>query len=125
MNEAPSQGKPDRAALIVAALIGLSSVILGAAADHIGFGSDPSVATALRYHQLYAILLTALAITAPVTGRRFRPSFILFTLGCILFCGGIYLSRIPGLHGAVYATPFGGLTLMAGWLALVVSAMRR
>lgn len=94
--------------LLGAGLLGLLSVIMGAAGDH-AFALTPAQAesfdTAVRYNMIYAGLL--------------------FAGGAALFAGSIYLSVATGIAGLTFLTPLGGLTLMAGWGALILSALGR
>lgn len=112
--------------LLGAGLLGLLSVIMGAAGDH-AFALTPAQAesfdTAVRYNMIYAGLAAALALTAS-TGWR-RVAGLLFAGGAALFAGSIYLSVATGIAGLTFLTPLGGLTLMAGWGALILSALGR
>jgi uncharacterized membrane protein YgdD (TMEM256/DUF423 family) len=43
-----------------------------------------------------------------------------FMLGIILFCGSLYYMGVTGNRSAALVTPYGGMTLMAGWLLLAI-----
>ena len=81
--------------------------------------------TATRYQ-----LVHALAMVVTALARERRPSRLLaaagwlFFAGILLFSGSLYaLSLIgPPLWGAV--TPFGGASLLAGWICLAVGLGR-
>ena len=47
-----------------------------------------------------------------------------FSLGVLGFCGAVYLLALGGVHSA-WAAPAGGTLLIAGWLLLGISALRR
>ena len=51
-----------------------------------------------------------------------KAACALFLLGVILFCGSLYIRGLTGFHPIVLLTPFGGVALMLGWLALAASA---
>lgn len=114
--------------LIGGALLGLLSVILGAAAEHwLGSRVEPatmaSVATAVRYHQFAALVITGigLALLAHVptrTARFLRLSAAFFLIGAFLFSFSIYLSAFTGIAALGRVTPLGGISLMLGWLVL-------
>jgi len=112
--------------LLVGALLGLLSVVMGALGDH-AFGLAPeaaeSFATAVRYNMLYAVLVVALSL-APAAWRLALPAS-LFALGAVLFCCSIYAGSITGVGPFFYLTPVGGLTLMAAWGALIYRAVAR
>ena len=109
-------------AVIVGALLGLTSVIMGAASDHL-FSGIIAVETAgrldvaLRYHQLYAILIFCMAIFGlrMTEQKTYRWSVFTFIGGTIIFCGSLYASVFPSMERLTCLTPLGGLTLMAGW----------
>ena len=75
--------------------------------------------TSARYHMYHAL---AMAIAA-LAGARFAPA--LFLGGIVLFSGSLYLMALTGWRGIAWATPFGGLALLAGWLLLALAAFRR
>ena len=112
--------------LIIASLLGLTSVLLGAAADHVLDGGTKRFAIALHYQELYSVLIAGLGLTLNAVSlnglyRRLAVTAWFFILGTIIFCGGLYAAdRLPG---AVYAAPVGGFLLMAGWLALAYAAL--
>ena len=57
--------RSDRFILAAGALLGLGGVIAGASLDHAAEGlvlQQHAADTALRYHQLYAIIITALGL---------------------------------------------------------------
>lgn len=113
-----------RLLLIIAALTGFSSVALGAAGDHLAaiIRTPHAFETALRYNQLYSILLVAVLLharhlPAPVP-QTLKASCIAFMTGLLIFCGSLYILAFTGVTAFGYATPAGGILLMAGWLLL-------
>lgn len=113
-------------AIAFAALNGLIAVGAGAWAAH---GADPSVAelarTASTYQMFHALALfgTGLYLGRPVAGmarRLLLLAALAFALGIVLFSGSLY-SLVLG--GPSFLAPVGGITLMAGWLALAVAAL--
>jgi len=115
--------------LVVAVTLGASGVVLGAFGAHglearVGPDRLASWNTAVDYHLLHAVALLALALFHAATGRRISGPAALFTAGVVLFSGSIYALVLggPGWLGPV--TPLGGLSFIAGWLALVALARR-
>lgn len=112
--------------LACAGVLGLISVIMGAMGDH-AFSLTPAQAesfdTAVRYNMIYALLSAAIALSDPAGKRRLAG--MLFAGGAALFAGSIYLSLATGIPTLTYLTPLGGLTLMAGWVVLILSAFAR
>ena len=115
-----------RILLGLAALSGLTPVALGAFAAH-GV-TDPQAQAWLKTGANYQIV-HALAAFAALTAlpRGDRPAMVaaaLFLIGALVFSGTLYAMALgaPRWLGAV--TPVGGLTLMAGWVALAWGAFR-
>jgi uncharacterized membrane protein YgdD (TMEM256/DUF423 family) len=113
---------PARGWLAVAALLGASGVAVGAGGAHalrslIVPEYLPTFETGVRYHLLHAVALLALALGAGARPIALPAS--LFTLGIVLFSGSLYALALgaPGRLGIV--TPFGGVALLLGWLALL------
>ncbi len=114
--------------IVIACLLGLMAVALGAFGAHALSSSIPESrqatwATAVDYHMFH--VLGMLALAAVFRGAqspwvvRAQTSFV---IGIALFSGSLYalvLLDIPAL-GAV--TPFGGLCFMLGWLCAGLAA---
>ncbi|MCB1838893.1 MAG: DUF423 domain-containing protein [Rhodospirillales bacterium] len=118
--------------LLFGAILGLGGVIAGALFDHaLSDEMTHSAETALRYHQGYALLITALGLVMtyaeinPRELKRLALTSTLFIVGTILFCGSLYVLSFTGIRLAAYGAPAGGLTLMAGWAALCITALLR
>lgn len=111
--------------LLCGAALGLVSVIMGALGDH-GFELTPEKAeileTAIRYNMIYAVLIAVLAL-APAD-KKLRISGYIFAMGTALFTFSIYTSLATGVEQLTYMTPVGGITIMAGWVALIWRALR-
>ncbi|HEY4187643.1 MAG TPA: DUF423 domain-containing protein [Polyangia bacterium] len=112
----------------LAGLLGFSGVALGAFGAHaLKARLSPEYLeiykTGVFYQLVHAVALLA------ITGfqerlRAPRLTVALFTAGVVIFSGSLYILSLSGvrLWGAV--TPFGGLSLLAGWLTIVVPAKR-
>lgn len=114
--------------IVIACLLGLMAVALGAFGAHALSSSIPESrqatwATAVDYHMFH--VLGMLALAAVFRGAqspwvvRAQTSFV---MGIALFSGSLYalvLLDIPAL-GAV--TPFGGLCFLLGWLCAGLAA---
>ncbi|MDT8439904.1 MAG: DUF423 domain-containing protein [Wenzhouxiangellaceae bacterium] len=118
--------------LITGALLGFLSVAIGAAADHALRGSaEPaaleSLMTALRYHQLGALIISMIGLALWAQPRLLSIRWLpragwLFVAGTVLFSFSIYASVLTGMRALTFLTPVGGVTLMAAWLALAWAA---
>lgn len=109
--------------VITAAFLGLISVILGAAGDHLLSGRLTAEAAetfdvALRYHQLYSILIFAMGLYGlkEKAGTVYNLSCISFLTGIIIFSGSLYASLFMDLGLFRFGTPVGGMMIMCGWV---------
>lgn len=116
--------------LVVAALLGGLAVVMGAFAAH---GLRPILSermlatfeTGARY-QMYHALAIGLAAFA-MRGRVARLANIaaaLFLTGVLLFSGSLYLLAFTGITSLGMITPIGGLSFIAGWAALALTALK-
>lgn len=80
--------------------------------------------TAAQYHLAHAL---ALALTAGLFGdtRAGRAACVAFSVGIALFSGSLYTMTLSGVRQLGAVTPFGGLSLLAGWALLAVAAWHR
>ena len=71
----------------------------------------------------HALALLVTGLWAPRGGWLADFAGAAFTVGMLLFCGGVYVLGIRGVSCVV--APTGGRSLMLGWLLLALSALRR
>jgi uncharacterized membrane protein YgdD (TMEM256/DUF423 family) len=116
--------KEARQGLILAGVFGLLGVMAGAfgahaLAERIAPAQLEWWNTAARYQQIHAAALLATAGLAGAWTRPRKLALQLFVIGMIIFSGTLYAMALgaPRWFGAI--TPFGGLALMGGWLAVV------
>lgn len=122
---------PSRIAWLIIALSGLSVVALGAfgahgLAERLDARALNAWQTGVRYQAWHTLAFMAITLwreRTPLRGQHL--TLALWGLGMVLFSGSIYALSLgaPSLIGPV--TPVGGLLLMAGWVALGVTALRR
>ena len=116
--------------IAIAAILGLISVIAGAAGTHALRDSLDADAlrtfeTAARFQMYHALALLATGILSMQwQTRALTVSAALFTLGILLFSGSLYILALTGIgiFGAI--APIGGISLMAGWASLALAALR-
>jgi uncharacterized membrane protein YgdD (TMEM256/DUF423 family) len=111
----------------IAAATGLLAVALGAFGAH-GLkellaqnGTAAIWGKAVFYHFIHAVMLFILA------ERTVFPAIAWwsFFAGIMIFSGSLYLLALTNWHWLGALTPVGGLSLLAGWLALAVGARRK
>ena len=108
--------------LTVAALLGASGVLCGAAGAHaLRSLMVPeymaTFETGVRYHLIHAVALLALALGGERRTIALPATF--FTIGVVLFSGSLYALALGAPTSAGIVTPFGGVSLLLGWLALL------
>ena len=115
-----------------AAVNGFLSVLAGALGAHAGPGRlQPGgaelLATAERYQMVHALALGLVAALAAHGGGGIwlRASGALFSAGLVLFPGALYALALTGWRPVAMLAPLGGLSLMAGWLALLAYGLTR
>ncbi len=111
-----------------ASLLGFAGVALGA------FGAHALNAQLTEESRgwwdtatLYVLPHAAGALAAGLSGRGGRTALggWLFVIGAVFFAGSLYAMALgaPRWFGAI--TPIGGLSLLAGWLALAMTALKK
>ena len=119
---------PDPLRLRVSALLGFLAISLGASGAHGPVHEKLKAAgelghweTALQYHLPHAVvllLLTLFASSKPTMLWAWR----MILAGVLLFSGSLYLLAYTGTKWLGAITPLGGLSLMAGWTLIALSA---
>jgi uncharacterized membrane protein YgdD (TMEM256/DUF423 family) len=115
--------------LAVAAVWGFLAVAIGAFGAHglegrVEADLLPTFEVGARYHMYHALALLAAATVLPRLGRAGAAVAWLWLIGSFIFAGTLYLLVLTGQRWLGAVTPIGGVTLLAGWLTLAVSAGR-
>ena len=118
----------------LAALLGIIAVVIGALGAHaiergLSAESIQRIDTGLKYQFYHIPALLGVGILGSLH-RNFdsvtlKISGICFLLGILLFSGSLYAYAITGneLFGKI--APFGGFSLIFGWLFLLFFSFRR
>ncbi len=113
-------------AIRLAAILGFLAVGLGAFGAH-GLKEvlmqNNTVAIwekAVFYHFIHVVMLFVLAQRRPVpTGP-----WLGFFAGILIFSGSLYLLAVTNVKWLGAITPFGGVSFLAGWLWLAITASK-
>jgi len=116
--------------LLLAAVLGLLAVLAGTFGAHGLKGHvEPDLLaiydTGARYHMYHALALFLTALT--YERRRHRAvaaAAWLFVLGIAIFSGSLYALAVTGQRWLGAITPIGGVSFMAGWVALAIGAVK-
>lgn len=89
-----------------------------------------SFETGVRYQMYHALFLLFLGGTHKISERTKNAIFLLILIGVILFSGSIYLLTTKEITSVdispiAFITPIGGLLLILGWIALLISFIRK
>lgn len=120
-----------RVFLASAAISGFLVVALGAFAAHgLKHRVTPEALaiwqTGVQYQMYHTLALLAVALLYQTqSSKALKLSGLAFILGSFLFSGSLYALALgaPSILGLI--TPFGGLSFLVGWAALIVHAVRR
>lgn len=116
--------------LSIGAVNGFLAVAAGAFAAH---GLEGRIApraleifqTGAQYHLTHALAIVAASLVRGQAVRRATVAAWLFTLGIVLFSGSLYFLALTNSTALVIATPLGGVSLLAGWVALALAGLAR
>ena len=104
----------------ISAVFGFVAVALGAFGAHglqdllIRNVRTATWDTAAHYHITHSVVMLLVATLQP-----FRcTAWWLMLAGVVIFSGTLYVFALTNLKWLVAITPFGGVSLLAGWLAL-------
>ncbi|MCI0780237.1 MAG: DUF423 domain-containing protein [Chloroflexi bacterium] len=111
--------------IAVGAFFGLLSVVAGALAVHslrgvLEAGALDTFGTAARFQMYHALALLATGLLADrLRSRLITLAGGLFTAGTVIFSGSLYILALTGIGAFGAVAPVGGLSLIAGWTALI------
>lgn len=115
--------------IVTAAALGAVAVALGAFGAHAlrDVLSERALgwfATGVEYHARHALALLGCGLVAAIggTGRALNAAAWAFVIGTLVFSGSLYLMAFTGATWLGAVTPLGGVSLIAGWVALAVAA---
>jgi uncharacterized membrane protein YgdD (TMEM256/DUF423 family) len=110
-------------AIRIASVSGALAVMLGAFGAH-GLkellaqnGTAVFWDKAVFYHFIHAVMLFVLAQRQPL---KAGPWWCFFS-GITIFSGSLYLLALTNLHWLGALTPFGGVSLIVGWIWLALA----
>ncbi|HTL12784.1 MAG TPA: DUF423 domain-containing protein, partial [Bdellovibrionota bacterium] len=114
-------------ALTLGSAAGFLAVALGAFGAHALKGRlDPSALaiyqTAVQYHLIHALVLTALGVWSAARAQAPAPPHWItgsFAAGILLFSGSLYLLAVTGARWLGAITPLGGICFLVGWAGLL------
>ena len=125
----------DRKIIATAAILGMTSVVLGAFGAHalkdlLEADKIVTFETGVRYQMYHALLLLFVGATNILSAKAKKTIFYLCLIGVLLFSGSIYLLATDSLNSINFKaigfiTPIGGLLLIVAWIVLFVDILRK
>lgn len=127
-------GEAARIWIVVAALSGAISVIVGAFAAHgldlrteAGLKARDWLQTGSHYQMFHALAMLGVCALAGAELLNVRLAVValwLFLVGSVLFPGALYSLSFGGPRWFGAVAPIGGLAFIAGWVFLAIAALR-
>jgi len=110
--------------LSIAMLMGLAGVGLLAAGSHSGAAATVQIAgQMLLFHAPVVIAGCAARRLALLADRTARLALSLLVVGVMLFAADLSARGFLGERLFAGAAPIGGMTMLGGWLGLVIAAL--
>ena len=119
-----------RRILLLAAISGFLTIAIGAFAAHalravLDVQQLGWIDTGVRAQGWHTLVLLAVAILVALRpSRLLHAAAAAFVLGIVFFSGGLYGLALAGHGTLAVLIPVGGVCLLAGWLLLIVYAVR-
>lgn len=113
--------------LIISGVFGFLAVALGAFGAHglrniLTPQALQTYNTGVLYHLIHSAVLLAIALRGD---ERFNIAFIFIALGIILFSFSLYALAVTGIKQLGIITPFGGVSFLLGWGAIIYEGWRK
>lgn len=133
-NNPEEQSKDKRSgatAIGLAAGNGFLAVVLGAFGSHVlkdRLAEDAWMVyqTAVQYHfyHIAGLILAGVMLRFTPSSVWLPRAVLAFMAGIILFSGSLYLLAVTSFKPLAWLTPIGGISLIAGWVLVMVSVWR-
>ncbi|RYG36126.1 MAG: DUF423 domain-containing protein [Chitinophagaceae bacterium] len=124
----------DKKIIATAAFLGLTGIVLGAFGAHglqkiISAQDVATFETGVKYQMYHALFLLIVSRRSEVSDKTKSTIGWLVTFGVLLFSGSIYLlssglaENVKKVVGPL--TPIGGSLMIAGWIVLLITFLRK
>ena len=117
--------------LVIASLIGVSTIVLGAFGAHalqetLSVNELKSFETAVRYQMYHVIVLLFVNSFSGFVLKDKNTISYLFFAGILFFSGSIYVITLGVNPKSIwFVTPLGGLFFILGWLKMGISYFKK
>lgn len=117
--------------LLTGSVLAVTAVGLGAFGAHAlaetleTFGRKDTYDTAVQYHMFHALTILFVSILYKNGPHQLLTWTIRFFLsGTLIFSGSLYVLCITNITVLGAITPIGGILFIAGWVTLIIYALR-
>lgn len=113
--------------IITGGILGFLGVALGAFGAHGLRDSLPPemmrvYETGVIYHLIHSVAVLAIGLTGI---KKYYIAALMFTIGVVLFSFSLYFYAVTATVFYAMITPVGGLSFLAGWLLIVIQAVKK
>ncbi|MFM2265398.1 MAG: hypothetical protein RLZ77_818 [Bacteroidota bacterium] len=127
--------KMERKITLVASILGIIAIVLGAFGAHalkkvLTPDALVSFETGVRYQLYHALFLLFVATTSLIDEAQKKQIFSMTRFGVLFFSGSIYILTTSALSGIDFApigwvTPLGGALLISAWITLFIGVYKK
>ncbi|WP_158841053.1 DUF423 domain-containing protein [Polaribacter sp. L3A8] len=118
--------------LIITCTLGMLAIVLGAFGAHalkeiLSAAELSSFETGVRYQMYHVIVLLFVNTYEGFSISQKNKISYIFFFGILLFSGSIYAINLTSITAKSiwFVTPLGGLTLMIGWVFMIVIFLKK
>jgi uncharacterized membrane protein YgdD (TMEM256/DUF423 family) len=115
-----------------ASVFGLLAIVLGTFGAHslenilVENNRVETFETALQYHFYHTLALLFISVLFQYKSNSYLKWVVyLFVIGILIFSGSLYVLALTNITLLGAITPFGGLSFIAGWIVLFLSAKEK
>lgn len=118
--------KQQKFLLITGGILGFTGIASGAFGAHsLKNQITPEMLEIFKTGVFYQLIHTAVVFSIALSGKDifYKPALFLIS-GIILFSFSLYLYALTNVRLFAFITPFGGVSFLAGWTLIAISAFR-
>lgn len=115
-----------------ASVFGLLAIVIGTFGTHslenilVENNRVETFETALQYHFHHTLALLFISVLFQYKSNSYLKWVVyLFVIGIVIFSGSLYVLALTNITLLGAITPFGGLSFIAGWIVLFLSAKEK
>ncbi|GAK12038.1 DUF423 domain-containing protein [Geomicrobium sp. JCM 19039] len=118
--------------IAVGALFAALAVAIGAFGAHglegiVSSSMLENYETGVQYHMFHALGIIAVGLfaTNQEMNGKLQAAALFMSVGIVIFSGSLYVMALTNMTWLGAITPIGGVSFIAGWVFLLVAALKR